>query len=153
MKRDDQKFDISKIAKRMVRTNQDIIGELQRKRDDDSVLAVSGEDKTIAWKSYHEMLLNTSFAWNGNSLSQADTISEVPHLTDQIRESISKMKNTETAGPSGLLSKMVRVAGEARTDLFSDLSYQIIVVPDYRIIKAKWELSTIVITVREKEMP
>ena len=27
MKRDDQKFDISKIAKRMVRTNQDIIGE------------------------------------------------------------------------------------------------------------------------------
>ena len=50
MKRDDQKFDISKIAKRMVRTNQDIIGELQRKRDDDSVLAVSGEDKKIAWK-------------------------------------------------------------------------------------------------------
>ena len=44
---DDQKGDISKTAKRMVRTYQDIIGEQCRKHD--SVFAVSDEDKKIAY--------------------------------------------------------------------------------------------------------
>ena len=49
-----------KIAKRLVKTNQDIIGE-QCIKNDDGVLTVSDEDKKIACKSYH-----------GNSLSQVD---------------------------------------------------------------------------------
>ena len=44
---DDQKGDISKTAKRMVRTYQDIIGEQCRKHD--NVFAVSDEDKKIAY--------------------------------------------------------------------------------------------------------
>ena len=43
----DQKCDVSKTAKRMVKANQDIIGE-QYIRNDDSVLAVSNEDNKIA---------------------------------------------------------------------------------------------------------
>ena len=141
-------------AKRIVRTNQDIISEQCRKHDN-SVLAVRGEDKKISWKSYHGKILNTGFKWNRNSLSHEDTISGVPHLIhqDMIRESFSKMKNVETAGPSGLLSKMTRVAGEARIELFTDLLNQILVVSNYKIIKGQWELSTIVIIVREKKMP
>ena len=49
-----------KIAKRMVKTNQDSIVEHHFKNDDD-VLAVINEDKKIAGKSYHEKLLNTEF--------------------------------------------------------------------------------------------
>ena len=30
--------------------------------------------KKMAWKSYHEKLSNTQFAWDKNSLSQADTV-------------------------------------------------------------------------------
>ena len=48
---------------------------------DEGVLAFSDEDKKIAWKNYHEKLLNTDFAWHRNSLSQEDTISSIPHLT------------------------------------------------------------------------
>ena len=48
---------------------------------DEGVLAFSDEDKEIAWKNYHEKLLNTDFAWHRNSLSQEDTISSIPHLT------------------------------------------------------------------------
>ena len=62
---DDQKCYVLKIAKRMVKTNQDIIGE-QCIRNDDGVLAVSDEDKKIAWKSYYEDL----FTWDRNSLTQ-----------------------------------------------------------------------------------
>ena len=49
---DDQKCYVLKIAKRMVKTNQDIIGE-QCIRNDDGVLAVSDEDKKIAWKIHY----------------------------------------------------------------------------------------------------
>ena len=42
------------IATRMVKTNQDIIGI----RKDDDMSEISNEDRKIAWKSYHEKLLN-----------------------------------------------------------------------------------------------
>ena len=57
-----------KIAKRIGKTNQNIIGE-QCIRNDDGVLAFSDEDKKVTWKSLCESLLNTDFTWNGNSLS------------------------------------------------------------------------------------
>ena len=52
------------------------------------------EEKKRAWKIYHEKLLNTVFAWDRNSLSQADTITSIPCSIDKgmVRESISKIK-------------------------------------------------------------
>ena len=44
-------------AKRTVKTNQDTIGE-QCIRNDDGVLAVTGENKKMDQKSCHEKLLN-----------------------------------------------------------------------------------------------
>ena len=52
-----------KIANRMVKTNQDILGEQWIGNDDGYyLLAVIDEDKNKAWKSYHEKLLSTKFA-------------------------------------------------------------------------------------------
>ena len=64
------------------------------------------------------MLLITEFASDRNSLSQAETVKNVPHFIDKdmIRESISKMKNEKAAGPSGLVSEMIKAAGEAGLD-------------------------------------
>ena len=56
-----QKCDVFKTAKRMIKINQGIISE-HCIRSDDVVLTVSDEDKKIAWKSYHEKLLNREFA-------------------------------------------------------------------------------------------
>ena len=77
------------------------------------LLAISDEDK-MAWTSYHEKRFNTDFAWDNNSLSQADTVSSVPRLTDKnmVRESISKTKNRKAARPSGVVLEIVKVAGE-----------------------------------------
>ena len=49
MWRDDQKCDVLKIGKSMVKTNQDIIGE-QCSRNNDGVQAVSDEDKKNSLK-------------------------------------------------------------------------------------------------------
>ena len=82
MRRDDQKCDVFKIAKKMVKTNQDIIAE-QCIRNDDGVPAASNEDKKIAWNSYHEKLLNTEFAWDMSNLFQVDTVSGYTLLNRQ----------------------------------------------------------------------
>ena len=50
-----------KIAKKMAKTNQGIIGE-NCMRNDNGMFAVSDEDRKIAWKSYLEKFLNTEFA-------------------------------------------------------------------------------------------
>ena len=61
-----------------------------------SILLVSkiiiGEEKKGAWKSYHEKLLNTEFAWGKNGLSQEDTITSIPCSTDEDMVSESKSK-------------------------------------------------------------
>lgn len=57
---DDQKDNVFKVAKRMVKANKDIIEE-QCIWNDDPLLPVRGEDKKMG--SYHEQLLNTEFAW------------------------------------------------------------------------------------------
>ena len=47
-------------------------------------------------------------------MSQADTVSDVPCLSDKgmVRESISKIKNEKAAGPPGVASEMVKTAQE-----------------------------------------
>ena len=84
-----------------------------------SILLVSkifiDKEKKKAWKIYQEKLLNTEVAWDRNSLSQADTITSIPCSIDKdmIRESISKIKNGKAAELSGVVSEMVKTAGEA----------------------------------------
>ena len=68
-----------------------------------------------------EKLLNTESAWDRDSLSQADTVSSVPHSIDKdmVGELISKMNNGKAAGPSGLVQEMA--AEEAGIGMISNL--------------------------------
>ena len=64
-----------KISQRMVKTNQDIIGE-QCRRSDGVLLEFNYEDEKTALKNYQERLMNTEFVWGRNNLSQTDPISD-----------------------------------------------------------------------------
>ena len=55
-------------AKSVVKTKPNIIDEYCI-RNDDGVPAVIDEKIKLDWKSYHEKLLNTMFAWDESSLS------------------------------------------------------------------------------------
>ena len=55
-------------AKSVVKTKPNIIDEYCT-RNDDGVPAVIDEKIKLNWKSYHEKLLNTMFAWDESSLS------------------------------------------------------------------------------------
>lgn len=104
-------------------------------------MEVSHEDDKTACKSYDEKLLNKEFPWDRNSLSQADEISVVPNFIDKmVSESINKINNGKAPEPSGLVSKMVKAAGETGVDMITELVNQIIVE---RLIPSKWEFGTI----------
>ena len=79
----------------------------------------------------------------GNSLSKTDIVSGVPRLIDKdmVRKSISKMRNGKAAGPSGVLSEMVKATGKAGVGMITDLLNQIIIEG---VIPAEWKLSTVV---------
>ena len=68
-------------------------------------------------------------ACDRNSLSQVDTVTSVPPLTDKgmVRESIIKIKNGNTAVLSGIVPEMVKAAGEAEVDIITDLVNQTII--------------------------
>ena len=61
-----------------------------------------------------QSLLTQSWYGIRKGLSQADAISSVHHLIagHMIREKISKIENRKAPGPSGLVFKMVKSAGE-----------------------------------------
>ena len=63
----------------------------------------------VYWQSLMKIRkwLGIGIGWDRNSLSQADTVSGVPHLIDKdmVRESISNMKNGKTAGPPDVCQK------------------------------------------------
>ena len=58
--------------------------------------------------------MNTEFAWDRNILPQVDAITSIPCSIDKdtVRESISKIKNEKAAELSGVVSEMVKKAGE-----------------------------------------
>ena len=76
-------------------------------------------------------------------MSQIDPVRGIPCLLhkDMIRDSISKMKKRKAARPSGLVSEMVKEAGETGVEMIIDLVKNHIIV---RVIPAEWKLSTIV---------
>ena len=141
-RRDDQKNEVFKIAKAMVKTNQDIVGE-QCVKNDEGKLAVTNDDKKQAWQSHYQRLLNTEFEWDRNTLSEEHPVSgpAVRVTKKMVEKAVSKMKNGKAAGPSGIVSEMVKAAGEVGIDMITNLVNQIIMEG---CIPIDWELSTIV---------
>ena len=123
MQWDDQKCDAFKITRGVVKTNQDVIDE-QCIGNDDVVSAVSDEDMKLDYKSYHEKLLNTVFAWDESSLSHTDTVSNIPLLIDKgvAKKLISKIKNGKVAELSVVVSEMVKAVGEAGVGMYCGLT-------------------------------
>ena len=66
----------------------------------DGALAVSNDDEKIAWKSYHEKLLNTEFERDRKNLFLTDTVRAISCLLqkDMVSDSISKMKKRKAKG-------------------------------------------------------
>ena len=103
--------------------SQDIIDE-HHIRNYDGVLAVIDENMKLDWKSYHEKLLNTMFAWDESSFSHSDTVGNIARLIDidMARKMISKIDSRKFVELSVIALELVKTAGKAEVDMYCGLT-------------------------------
>ena len=99
--------------------NRDVVGDKCIK-DDTGNLSLTTESKKAAWKQHYERLLNEEFPWSLSS----DPVEGPPIFITvaMVLKALSKMKTGKAAGPSGIVSEMLKAAGEAGARLVADLA-------------------------------
>ena len=130
------------MAKRLKLDNVDVVGE-KCVRNDDGKLNLTVDDKLKDWQSHYQKLLNTEFPWNTANMSEEAPVegSEIKITSEMVSKAISKMKSGKTAGPSCIITEIIKAAGDGvivcLTSLFNHIIY-IGRVPD------DWHLSYII---------
>ena len=139
---DGKTSDVFRIAKRMKQENSDVTGE-KCVRNDEGEMALSDEAKKLAWKQHYENLLNVEFAWDRDTLSDAQPV-EGPSVyitSEMVSEAIKKMKIGKAPGPSGIVAEMLKASGEDGIDIITHLVNAII---KEDVIPMDWEESYII---------
>ena len=133
------KQNIFRIAKQMVSKNKITLGGKCLK--DDNGKTISGDENIKKrWKAYMEKLLNEENEWD--EIIDVDKV-EGPQQEiskEEVEKAIANMRNGKAAGPSGVVSDMVKAGGKTMVESFTDLCNGIIKegkIPD------DWTRSTI----------
>ena len=79
--------------------------------------------KKAAWREYYVRLLNHEFPWDENNLSDVLPVEgpSPPTTNDMVRKAVCKMISGKAAGPSGVVSEMIKASGGAGIELIRDL--------------------------------
>ena len=99
--------------------------------------------KKAAWREYYVRLLNHEFPWDENNLSDVLPVEgpNPPITNDMVRKAVSKMIPGKAAGPSGVVSEMIKASGGAGIELIRDLINAIIA---QNCIPSDWQYNYIV---------
>ena len=67
------------------------------------------------WSEYYEKLLNEEFDWRRGKLDKVDPVIGPAEDIEasEVREAIAKSKSEKASGPSGVVSEMLKAAGES----------------------------------------
>ena len=67
-----------------------------------------------AWVEHYSRLLNVEFEWPSDLLPEVPPVEGPPPpvTVTHIRKALSKMKQGKVAGPSGVISEMLKAAGK-----------------------------------------
>ena len=91
-------------------------------------MSLDDSAKKAAWRKYYVRLLSHEFPWDENNLSDVLPVEgPSPLITnDMVRKAVCKMIPGKAAGPSGVVSEMVKASGGAGIELIRDLINAII---------------------------
>ena len=102
----------------MVKDRQDVV-KVNCLKDKKGNLVLDEEGRKTIWKEYMEKLLNEENEWDQYVSCEKK---EGPHCwisKEKVRKALQKMKNGKAAGPSNVLSKMLKAAGDQGTEWLS----------------------------------
>ena len=126
----------------MRRDNQDIMREKPVKNDAGQ-LSLDEESKKEAWKEHYKCLLNVEFPWNPENLSVESPVEgpSEPITLEMITKAITKMASGKAAGPSDIVTEMLKPVGEAGAEEVHDL---VEIIISEGCIPTDWQKSFIV---------
>ena len=92
-------------------------------RDQEGKIVVEDIKIKEVWREYFEKLLNEEFHWNRDTLDMDNEVHGPceKFAANEIRAAISKIKSGKVAGPSGIVTEMLKAAGEARVLWVTDI--------------------------------
>ena len=131
-----------RIAKQINTRNKDVIGDTCIKNDQGS-LVFSDAEKLKAWKEHYQRLLNEEFPWDSNKID-IGVPKEGPALwidREAVRAALGKMKDSKTAGASGIVAEMLKASGEVGLDIFTELFNNIV---KEEKVPSDWDMSIII---------
>ena len=105
-----------KIARQMVKTNADGVGD-KCVTNDDGELACTDSEKLSAWKQHYEKLLNTEFPLG----ERTPGIQRTKIEREWVKVALQKMKDGKTVGTSGIAAELLKAAGDIGVDILTDL--------------------------------
>ena len=101
------------MARQMGKDNKDIVGGGYIK-DSSGLLTVDEDKVREVWRAHFDDLLNVEFSWDKKSLVESDAISGPAECIskEEVRAAMAAMKVGKAGGPSGVVSEMLKAAGE-----------------------------------------
>jgi len=98
----------------MVEANKDVAGG-GRLKGSDGKIVVEEEKKLEIWRTYFEKLATEEFEWDSNGIKTANVVSgPIDRITyEEVKLAISKMKEGKAVGPSGVVTEMLKAAGDS----------------------------------------
>ena len=114
---------IFRLAKQIRHNNQDVVGE-KPVLNDTGTLSLDDSAKKAAWREYYVRLLDHEFPWNENNLSDVlpGEGPSPPITNDMVRKAVCKMIPGKAAGPTGVVSEMIKAQASSLYGTSSMLS-------------------------------
>ena len=122
LKREDEKGNVFRVAKQIVRRNSDVVGASCVKGSDGKI--VVDEDKLMdVWRAHYDGISNEEFAWDREGLTNVSPVCGPSERISalEVDAAIGKMKQGKSGGSTGVVSEMLKAAGETGTMWMTDV--------------------------------
>ena len=122
LEREDEKGNLFRVAKQLVNRNRDVVGANCVKDRDGKI--VMEEDRLMkVWRAHYDVLSNEEFTWDREGLTDVSPVCGPSERisTLEVDAAIGKMKQGKSGGPTGVVSEMLKAAGETGTLWMTDV--------------------------------
>ena len=122
LEREDEKGNLFRVAKQMVNRNRDVVGANCLKNSDGKI--VVEEDRLMeVWRAHYDVLSNEECSWDREGLTDVSPVCGPSERisTVEVDAATGKMKQGKSGGPTGVVSEMLKAAGETGTLWMTDV--------------------------------
>ena len=129
-----------RIAKQMMRERRDVT-EASCVKDEGGNIVTDSRGVKEVWRKYMDRLLNVENNWDGDVGSDKVEGECCPIMAAEVLRALKAMKEGKAAGPSGVVTEMLKAAGDVGVQWMTDLCNSVMTeghIPD------DWTKSTLV---------